>query len=465
MINVRGPLLLLLLEVASAEKAPVAYATYHKAAKVSSFDAPAPPSWPPVQPSTTYRCATGDTGEMCHCYPGQIWYGPQYVNEAETTDSSQWIVAETIEMMISSGLPVGYSPRSSASGKCWYKKGFYDIETRERWLYTSDPYNGTIGRLNRQCFCRINGTDTFAPWPPSAPPPHPAGGITGDPHFRGGDGDRFDFAGANNTVYAMLSSARLALNALFMKMTFVMGGKMSMLSGDLKTVHGSAIKAVYLRALTSMGKTVLVEYRADEPNHAPLSVEGAGAVGMKKPTQVEVHNEKPDRVEYTVDDVAVHLARKHAREAALTVSNGDFEVKAASVYFGWAEKNKKLKRLDVTITPLTDVGALAVAPHGLIGQTFDGDGVAVDGALDDYSAAVVTTTAMGEGAIEGSAADYVIDRADVFSASFKYSRFGAKSAAPRDATRLSGFRHKAEHPQQQSAGTSGDDDVSTLAHQ
>ena len=34
---------------------------------------------------------------------------------------------------------------------------------------------------------------------------------------------------------------------------------------------------------------------------------------------------------------------------------------------------------------------LKVAPHGLIGQTFDGDGVAVDGAIDDYSAKVVVT--------------------------------------------------------------------------
>ena len=52
-------------------------------------------------------------------------------------------------------------------------------------------------------------------------------------------------------------------------------------------------------------------------------------------------------------------------------------------------------------------------------QTFDGDGVALDGALDDYSGKVVTTKAMGEGAIEGVASDYKLPRDSPFSADFK----------------------------------------------
>ena len=49
------------------------------------------------------------------------------------------------------------------------------------------------------------------------------------------------------------------------------------------------------------------------------------------------------------------------------------------------------QRLDISIGARTEFAALKVAPHGLIGQTFDGDGVAVDGAVDDYSGAVVVT--------------------------------------------------------------------------
>ena len=60
------------------------------------------------------------------------------------------------------------------------------------------------------------------------------------------------------------------------------------------------------------------------------------------------------------------------------------------------------------MSPRVDVAKLKVAPHGLIGQTYDGDGLGVIGKTDDYKTRdnVVTTSAMGEGAIEGDASDY-----------------------------------------------------------
>ena len=93
-----------------------------------------------------------------------------------------------------------------------------------------------------------------------------------------------------------------------------------------------------------------------------------------------------------------------------------------------------------------------VAPHGLIGQTFDKDDVAVDGALDDYTGVptpggkpgdtYVVTKAMGEGAIEGVAADYEIPLSAPFTVDFKYSRFHAREAAPRNISALQGKRRK-----------------------
>ena len=62
-----------------------------------------------------------------------------------------------------------------------------------------------------------------------------------------------------------------------------------------------------------------------------------------------------------------------------------------------------------------------VPPHGLIGQVWDGDDISVIGATDEYKGAEITTKAMGEGAIEGVAADYKM--ADQFATDFKYSRF------------------------------------------
>ena len=211
-----------------------------------------------------------------------------------------------------------------------------------------------------------------------------------------------------------------------------------------KTIHGSFIKVAYFRALTSSGTTLTVAYKADEPSHAALTTSGAGEEALPFATEgdITVSQKMPDTIEHKQDDVSVTLTRKHAREAAVAVRNGDFEVTAASRYLGYAEQNKHMKRLDVSIKPLKDVARSEVAPHGLLGQTFDGDGVAVDGALDDYSGKEVFTKAMGEGAIEGVAADYVISRADPFSTAFKYNRFGASSAAPRDATKLTGLHRK-----------------------
>ena len=77
-----------------------------------------------------------------------------------------------------------------------------------------------------------------------------------------------------------------------------------------------------------------------------------------------------------------------------------------------------------------------VAPHGLIGQTFDGDGMGVIGNTDNYNSNEVTTSAMGEGAIEGDAADYVM--ASKFATEFKFSRFGLTEAKPRDVSKLTG---------------------------
>ena len=49
--------------------------------------------------------------------------------------------------------------------------------------------------------------------------------------------------------------------------------------------------------------------------------------------------------------------------------------------------------MDISIGARTEFAALKVAPHGLLGQTFDGDNIAVDGAVDDYSPSVVVTKA------------------------------------------------------------------------
>jgi hypothetical protein len=278
--------------------------------------------------------------------------------------------------------------------------------------------------------------------------------VTGDPHFVGGDGDNFAFRGRNYTTYALHSSHHLAVNGRFEPQVFFMGGTCA--TCNQKTVYGSFVTRFYAQAKTSSGKMVRVTYLADAPSRAELAIVDAEAGEMA--AEVKVATLEKDSAAKRVDELSVLLVRKHAREATLTVANREFEVSASSRYLLWAQRNGHRKRLDIAIKPLKEVATLDVAPHGLIGQTLDGDGVAIDGALDDYSTKVVVTKAMGEGAIEGAAVDYEIRDVDgPFSPNFKFSRFWATTAAPRDTSALTGSRRVVKKGQMQAAGILGDD--------
>tara|TARA_B100000787_G_scaffold137529_1_gene106379 strand:+ start:506 stop:1351 length:846 start_codon:yes stop_codon:yes gene_type:complete len=87
-------------------------------------------------------------------------------------------------------------------------------------------------------------------------------------------------------------------------------------------------------------------------------------------------------------------------------------------------------------------------PHGLIGQSYDMDDIAVDGNKDDYTydatRPVVTTRAQAEGAIEGVASDYRLR--SQFEVEFVFGRFNRTDSdrcAARDVASLTGRkRHR-----------------------
>ena len=61
---------------------------------------------------------------------------------------------------------------------------------------------------------------------------------------------------------------------------------------------------------------------------------------------------------------------------------------------------------------------------------------------------------MGEGAIEGAAEFYTVDAANPFSTKFKYSRFHATHASPRNVSALTGLRRHIK-PTEGSGGSEG----------
>ena len=62
---------------------------------------------------------------------------------------------------------------------------------------------------------------------------------------------------------------------------------------------------------------------------------------------------------------------------------------------------------------------------------------------------------MGEGAIEGVAEDYEINAMNPFSVEFKYTRFHAKHASPRNILALTGLRRTMNAKEVSSGGMEG----------
>uniref|UniRef100_A0A6T9ENE9 Uncharacterized protein n=1 Tax=Haptolina ericina TaxID=156174 RepID=A0A6T9ENE9_9EUKA len=279
-----------------------------------------------------------------------------------------------------------------------------------------------------------------SPPPPSpSPPALPTAGGEADPHIYGLHGDRYDFKGRNNTIYCVFSTRSLVANVLFLHDTFYMGGVCT--SCPVKTVQGSFMKEVFVVLNTDDETQFSVHFAVSNPSFAQHSLMANG--------ELKVSHSVVTADEIAIANVQIRLQRIHTRETRLTVSNGMYKLICKSRMYPYAQRNSNKKRLDLTIHALVDADKDPVAPHGLIGQTFDRDDVEVDGALDDYTGKLVDrinrlviTQAMGEGAIEGVPADYEIDRSSPYSTSFKYARFGLTKAAPRNVTALSGKKRK-----------------------
>jgi hypothetical protein len=241
----------------------------------------------------------------------------------------------------------------------------------------------------------------------------------GDPHINHPHGDSFDFKGQDGTIYSLLSAATIAANARFQHTDYIDAGPKKRL------IHGSFMTDAFVILNTTTGRELLVEYSASRAVFVMIAVDGAAPAKYRAPFTMKI------------DDVNVTLT-----DRKMSVASAEWVVSAASKY-----KNGILKGttcatgkcfLDVAVKPLIDADHAKVAPHGLMGQGYDGDEVGIVGKRDVYKGTEFTTTAMGEGAIEGVVSDYAM--AGKFATAFKFSRFGLVAAAPRSVTALSGKR-------------------------
>jgi hypothetical protein len=267
---------------------------------------------------------------------------------------------------------------------------------------------------------------------PPSPPPFPPAQILGDPHFLTGDGGFYDFKGEDGAVYNLISHGRLSVNALFKHAVYLSSGGAN---APPRRVQGSFLRAVYVVVHTDSSEVLQVAFDATAPLSAVFSVRGAPAE-----TELATGNT------FRMGGVEVSLDHR-----ALTVQTAEWRVAATSrVKLGIVNASSCATGrcyLNVQARPLFDVRAAAVAPHGLLAQAFDGDEFAVSGAVDDYGASgrassktnTTSTSAMGEGAIEGSHEQYVM--ASKFATDFAFSRFGKQAAAPRTISNIRGSAH------------------------
>jgi len=250
-----------------------------------------------------------------------------------------------------------------------------------------------------------------------------------DPHLIFAHGGRADFKGEHATWYNMLSAKNTSVNILFQHDDF---------HNPYKLVHGSKMGALAMTVRTNQtGQLVTIGFNASSSG----------------PTRALVHTTSGDQWithksgEFKLENLQLALREKKLggigrapwHGMALTVTDGRWEVQAWSKPYPNAAANPGKALLNVGFNSMYDVDHDVVAPHGLIGQSYDGDGMAVDGAQDNYfNLTEVTTKAMAEGAIEGTAADYKMS--SMHATDFKYSRFDAVAAKPRDVSKLAGSK-------------------------
>eukprot|EP00316_Scyphosphaera_apsteinii_P012358 CAMPEP_0119298854 /NCGR_PEP_ID=MMETSP1333-20130426/974_1 /TAXON_ID=418940 /ORGANISM="Scyphosphaera apsteinii, Strain RCC1455" /LENGTH=436 /DNA_ID=CAMNT_0007300067 /DNA_START=43 /DNA_END=1350 /DNA_ORIENTATION=+ len=249
---------------------------------------------------------------------------------------------------------------------------------------------------------------------------------TADVHLMGLGGGKMDVKGRNHKVYCFLSTTRLTVNARIKYASFMLPPS-DFRSVTIKRVHGSFISDIFISLHSPAGKDIQLRYSASHPYTADLQV-------WKGTEVMQRHLEFPSYVSLE-NEIQVSLAK--ASPVTLNFADGEWKIK---VYPGsyQLEDGSKGTHVNVQLTPVRPTSD--VSPHGLIGQSYNDIG-RVEGKLDQYTADAngeYTTSAQGEGGIEGNIEDYEIEGDDPYASSFRFSRFGMKEAAPRNVADLTG---------------------------
>lgn len=241
--------------------------------------------------------------------------------------------------------------------------------------------------------------------------------LSGDPHVVGADGDQFSLRGDHLGIYNMLSAPNVSFNAQFKWLPFDSPYSHVRVNGTFARVASWVLRS-------STGQNVQAQFFAGTPHSASVYI------GQQT---ITLSDQAGGPASLELSGVSFLLAKK-----TLTVTTPRWRMVAQSQvgYPHWGTLRMRLH-----VTSLYHVcNELDVAmPHGILGQTFDCDGKAIDGHMDKYEVlddgrlttsrvrgGAVTTRAQAEGAIEGQVADYRVT--SPFDVQFNFSRFDSVRA-------------------------------------
>jgi len=294
----------------------------------------------------------------------------------------------------------------------------------------------------------VRVTMIVAPPPPSTPPAYPPGGpgqilrdrpwgkTWGDPHLSFANGGSADFRGLDHHIFNFVSAPNFTVNVMTIATNFVRWG------GQI--VHGSFITKLFVKMRSPRtGAVIRAALHADQyASFRTFATDDASKYENHTRSQLdglEVLQLSGGRFVAHGAGWEVFVNRRRLRKPLVAGSKNVAPVGDSSRWF-----------LDISFNVLDDrkddsakFGRSTLgrtAPHGIVGQSFDGSLIAVSGKQDKYGdAPEFTTTAQAEGAIEGVFTEYVVPAP--FTTSFRYSRFDAKGVvAPRNVTTLMGVK-------------------------
>ena len=228
----------------------------------------------------------------------------------------------------------------------------------------------------------------------SPPPSPPTIRVVQDPHFTFANGAKTDFRGRNNTLYTFLSSKQMNINVKTEFSDFVLRKTL--------LVHGSFLTQVHV----STNDTQVSVWGSKIGDNNIIWANGTclNTVFKLGPKQTKHCGGTYMKTDYSL----------------LTVRNDAWHVSLSPNHI-YNQLRGPSRRFDISITQSKPVSA-----HGLVGQSFVKN--MSNGKLDAYpKTGEFTTSAMGEGSIEGAASDYETD--DLYVPSAKVYSWMKKSTS------------------------------------